>query len=80
MDFYTLKSETDFSQKMKAVMQAIMLYSQPMIVGDIILEDKMYQLRFAIRSASISPYHDECILFLQEAVGGDVELIKANRL
>ena len=80
MDFYTLKSKTDFTPKIDAVMQAIMLYSQPLIVGSIINEDDSYSMRFAIRSFSISPYHDECILFLQEAVGDTVELIKATRL
>lgn len=81
LDFYTITTKKQItSEMMPAIVQAMMIYSQPEIVGEPFIEKKMCILRFAIRVSAIRPYEDEFRARLSEIIDADVELVRASRL
>ncbi len=81
LDFYTIKSENEIEAgQLSAIVQAMMIYVQPDIVGDIFEEDGTYLLRFAVRYFSIRPYEDEFKSRIEEIIGHPIELTLAARI
>ena len=87
LDFYTIKTTVDIETNKAAAAQVLSfvgIFSQPMIVGDVVKENGFYLIRFALRLHVLRPHEQELIAQLATTEYGftaaNTEVIRAARI